>query len=69
MDSSTVEPPESEDLRSAVTTALKRRPELRGVGVREQINGVEKELNADLRKPEISLVGNYSLSGLGGRRI
>jgi outer membrane protein TolC len=58
--------PVSDDLRAAVNTALDRRPELRGLKVRTQINDVEKELNADLRKPEVNLIGQYALSGLAG---
>lgn len=55
-----------DDLQAAVKTALARRPELRNVDVRRQINDVEKALNSDLRKPEVNLVGQYWLSGLGG---
>ena len=62
----TVEPLEADDLAGSVKTALAHRPELRNVDVRRQINDVEKALNADLRKPEVNLVGQYSLSGLGG---
>jgi outer membrane protein TolC len=63
----TVEPPEADDLRGAVTSAIKRRPELRTLNVQDQINAIEKDLNKDLTKPEVSVVGQYSLTGLGGR--
>lgn len=58
--------PGADDLRELVKTALAKRTELRAVGVRQQINNVEKDLNENLRKPEVSLVGQYWLSGLGG---
>lgn len=55
-----------EDLREAVTAAIRQRPELRSIGVRTQINDVEKELASNLRKPEINLIAQYSLNGLAG---
>jgi HAE1 family hydrophobic/amphiphilic exporter-1 len=58
--------PEVEDVREAVAVALKRRPELRSIGVSREINDVQKQLNADLQKPEVNFVGQYWLSGLGG---
>ena len=39
--------------------ALKRRPELRGIGSPREINDVQKDLNADLQKPEVNFVGQY----------
>jgi HAE1 family hydrophobic/amphiphilic exporter-1 len=62
----TIEPPETDDLRAAVAAAIKRRPELRTLNVQDQINSIEKDLNKDLTKPEVNLIGQYSLSGLGG---
>jgi hydrophobic/amphiphilic exporter-1 (mainly G- bacteria), HAE1 family len=62
----TVEPPVTDDLRAAVTEAIKRRPELRTLNVQNQINAIEKDLNKDLTRPEVNLVGQYALSGLGG---
>jgi HAE1 family hydrophobic/amphiphilic exporter-1 len=58
--------PQVEDLREAVDLALKRRPELRGLGVRTQMNDIEKQLNKDLKKPEVNLVAQYALGGLAG---
>lgn len=58
--------PDTEDLHEAVAHALQHRPELKSVTLRQEINGVEKGLNSDLRKPQFNLVGNYSLNGLGG---
>jgi outer membrane protein TolC len=63
---STVEPPEADDLRAAVSAALKQRPELRSLRVSGEINQVEKGLAKDLTRPEVNLVGQYSLTGLGG---
>jgi HAE1 family hydrophobic/amphiphilic exporter-1 len=62
----TIEPPDSDDLRAAVAAAIKRRPELRTLNVQDQINLIEKDLNKDLTRPEVNLIGQYSLSGLGG---
>ena len=62
----TVAPPQADDLHEAVQVALKQRPELRGLKVRRDINDVQKNLNADLGKPEVNFVGQYWLSGLGG---
>jgi HAE1 family hydrophobic/amphiphilic exporter-1 len=58
--------PATDDVREAVELALKRRPEFRALNVQTEINKVEQELNANLRKPEVSLVGQYALSGLAG---
>lgn len=60
------EQPQVDNVREAVALALSQRPELRAVGVRQEINAVEKDLNDDLRKPQLNLVAQYSLNGLGG---
>ena len=65
-DDQTSQIPETEDLGEAVARALKRRPELRSVTLQQQANGIQKDLNSDLRKPQVNLVANYSLNGLGG---
>ena len=62
----TIEPPDADDLRAAVTAAVKRRPELRTINVQEQINTIDKNLNKDLTRPEVNVIAQYSLSGLGG---
>jgi HAE1 family hydrophobic/amphiphilic exporter-1 len=62
----TAAPPDADDLRTAVQVAIKQRPELRSLGVRREINDVQKQLNADLQKPEVNFIGQYWLSGLGG---
>jgi outer membrane protein TolC len=65
-ESRTLESPQADDLREAVQLALKRRPELRSVSVRKEINEVQKEVNSDLQKPEVNLIGQYWMNGLGG---
>ena len=55
-----------DELREAVQIALKRRPELRSIGVQKEINQIQKNLNADLQKPEVNFIGQYWLSGIGG---
>jgi outer membrane protein TolC len=66
VDDRTAQTPETEDLSEAVTQALKRRPELRSVSLQQEANDIQKDLNSDLRKPQVNLVANYSLNGLGG---
>jgi HAE1 family hydrophobic/amphiphilic exporter-1 len=63
-----VEPatPATDDLHSAIDVALKQRPELRSLTVQRGINDVEKELASNLRKPEVNLIAQYSLTGLAG---
>lgn len=65
-EATTVEHQDADDLRAAVGEALKRRPELRALNVRREINDVQKDLNANLQKPEVNFVGQYWLNGLGG---
>ncbi|MEP6534366.1 MAG: efflux RND transporter permease subunit [Bryobacteraceae bacterium] len=65
-DDQTSQIPETEDLGQAVAQALKRRPELRSVTLQQEANDIQKDLNSDLRKPQVNIVANYSLNGLGG---
>ena len=58
--------PATDDVQEAIKTALARRPELKALNVQTEINAVEKELAANLRKPEVSIVGQYALNGLAG---
>ena len=46
--------------------ALKKRPELRAVSVRTGINDIQKELTANLRKPQVDLIAQYYVNGLAG---
>jgi outer membrane protein TolC len=62
----TLEPPETGDLRAAVAEAIRRRPELRSVGLRKDTNDIQKRLNADQIRPQLNLVASYANAGLAG---
>jgi HAE1 family hydrophobic/amphiphilic exporter-1 len=53
-------------LDEAVTRALANRPELAQVGVSEEINRIDERFYRDQRKPQVDLVGRYSVAGLAG---
>lgn len=55
------------DVAALVAQAVKARPELKGVALRQQITGIEKKQNENLVKPQVNLVGSYSLAGLAGK--
>src|SRR5262249_17762341 len=57
---------EVEDLRDAVATALKQRPELKSVALRRQSNEIDKETAANQVKPQFNLVAGYTNAGLAG---
>jgi len=61
-----IEPPEADDLRSAVAAALARRPELRALKARQQAAHVQTELSAEMVKPQLNLVAGYANAGLAG---
>lgn len=65
-DASTSEPPESDDLRKNVGIALDRRPELRQIGLRKDVNDVQRQAAADQTKPQVNLVASYANAGMGG---
>ncbi len=65
-DTRTLEPPQSADLKEAVATALRRRPELRSLAVRKDVASVQTELAADQVKPQVNFVAGYASTGLGG---
>jgi HAE1 family hydrophobic/amphiphilic exporter-1 len=54
------------DVRTAINEALQRRPELRAVGVQTDINGLQTRLNRENLKPQVNLVAQYIMNGLGG---
>jgi HAE1 family hydrophobic/amphiphilic exporter-1 len=54
-------------IAALVAQAVKTRPELKGIAVRQQITGIEKKQNENLVKPQVNLVGSYSLAGLAGK--
>ena len=56
----------SDDLRQAVETALKNRPELRQVALRKESNTIQKNYAVNQTKPQVNLVANYTNMGLGG---
>ncbi|HET8547228.1 MAG TPA: efflux RND transporter permease subunit, partial [Bryobacteraceae bacterium] len=58
--------PPVDNVRDGVETALRRRPELRSVSLRTEVNEIQRDLAKDLTRPGVSFVGQYSLSGLGG---
>jgi len=53
-------------LDEAVKLALTRRPELAAVDTRRAENDVQRRFFRDQAKPEVNLVGTYTLSGLAG---
>lgn len=57
---------QEEALNDAVNAAVKRRPEVRSVNLRQQANDIEKRLNADQIRPQMNFVASYTNSGLGG---
>ena len=59
-------PPEIFELRESADLAIKQRPELRAIEVRQQINQVEKEQAVNLVKPQVNLVAAYINTGLAG---
>ena len=61
-----IDPPEAGDLKEAVVSALKQRPELRAVSARQEVAGIQKQVNADQVKPQVNLVAGYANAGLAG---
>ena len=59
-------PSAAPDLSSAVTIALKNRPELQAIGQQQDINGIEERENTDQAKPALNLVAAYTNAGLAG---
>jgi outer membrane protein TolC len=66
VDVRTSDPLEAGELREAVNTALKQRPELRAIAARQDIAGIERQANADQVKPQVNLVAGYGNTGLAG---
>jgi HAE1 family hydrophobic/amphiphilic exporter-1 len=59
-------PAEIVELSQRVEEAISKRPELRALRVRQDINDVEKQQNANLVKPQVNLVASYINTGLAG---
>jgi outer membrane protein TolC len=66
VDEKTMQPPPVDDLKAAIDEAIQQRPELLSVLLRQQVNGVQKDLAANQVKPQLSLTGAYIANGLGG---
>jgi len=65
-DKTPVMPAELELLADAVKTAIAKRPELKQVAQRREVNEVQSRFNKDQLKPQVNLVGSYTNSGLAG---
>ncbi len=65
-DTNTPAPVDVDDLKAAVSTALEKRPELKGVKLRQESNAIDKQNAANQVKPQLNLVANYVNTGLGG---
>jgi HAE1 family hydrophobic/amphiphilic exporter-1 len=66
VDRDMVPAPSTDNVRDAVDVALKRRPELRSIGLRQEINDFQRDLAKDQTRPAVNFVGQYALTGLGG---
>ncbi|MBM3785643.1 MAG: hypothetical protein FJW30_14860 [Acidobacteria bacterium] len=53
-------------LQDTVTSAIKRRPELKQLTQRREVNDVQKSLQQNQLKPQVNLVGAFANSGLAG---
>ncbi|MCC7031531.1 MAG: efflux RND transporter permease subunit [Acidobacteria bacterium] len=58
--------PVSLTLEDALTRAMANRPELAQLEVSEAINAIERRLYRDQARPQVDLVGTYTLAGLAG---
>ncbi len=66
VDTRTVEPAETDDVRRAVADALKHRPELKQVALRKDSNKIDQQYNSNQTKPQVNFVSSYTNAGLGG---
>ena len=66
VDVETDEPPQAGDLREAVATALKQRPEVRALATQRDVAGIQTRLSAEQVKPQLNLVAGYVNTGLAG---
>jgi HAE1 family hydrophobic/amphiphilic exporter-1 len=57
---------EIELLADSVRAALRKRPELKQLEQRREVNDVQKEFNRDQLRPRVDLVASYINSGLAG---
>ena len=61
-----VEPPQAGAVREASDTAVAKRPELRLVDTRKEVNEIQAELARNQTRTQLHLVGGYSVAGLTG---
>jgi HAE1 family hydrophobic/amphiphilic exporter-1 len=66
VDTRGAEEPQVDDLAEAVASALKRRPELKQVALRQESNRIDQEYAKNQTKPQLNIVSSYSNQGLGG---
>lgn len=66
MDTRTLDAAEGDDVREAVSEALKHRPEMAQIGLRKESNKIDQQLNSDQTKPQVNFVTSYASAGLGG---
>jgi len=66
VDTRTLEPPDLDDLRSAVNRAIAARVELRALERQRETNEIQRSLAQNQTKPEVNLVAGYISSGLAG---
>ena len=62
-------PAPSTSLEEAVRLALARRPELGALAATRAQNEVDRQFYSDQTKPQLDLVGTYTLSGLAGSAL
>lgn len=67
-DAGSVTAPAVGSLEDAVQTALTQRPEPKLVAMQVDIVAVNQRLNESLKLPQVDFVGEFSLSGLGGKQ-
>ena len=58
--------PKIDEVHAAMVAALERRPELKAVAVRQEINDVQKTYTKNQTRPQIDIVGQYLLTGFAG---
>ena len=65
-DETTLEPPSYASVHEAVDVALRKRPELQVVDLRQQTVRVQEQLARNQVKTQVNLVGGYWVAGLSG---
>ncbi len=66
LDEHSTAPPQVQTLDELVREARRSRPELKVIAAQNDINGVNKQLNSNLLKPQVNLVLAYASAGIGG---